>query len=80
VDTLLIGAFVPDPACKCILYPSVEYIEAGRFKPSRSILNEINNDPKSNYKHFYDQKVKDPLYLNFGSIAMVCNIKSEKAK
>ena len=34
------------------------------------------------YKNFYEAKLKElePTPINFGSIAMVCNIKSEKAK
>ena len=42
-------------------------------------MSNLNND-LSNYGHLYSQVVRDPLPINFGSVAVVCNIKAEKAK
>ena len=77
---MLIGAFLPDANQKCNFFPSPEYIEAGRFKLPKSIVSQLNSNPESTYQTYYDSMVKDPLALNFGSIAIVCNIKADKAK
>ena len=79
VETHLIGAFVQDQATTCKFYPSPEYLEAGNFKMHRDLYQEFNG---STYPLFYNHllKDKDIIPVNFSSIAMVCNIKTDKAK
>ena len=61
--------------------PSPEYLEAGQFKLSKKLISDLGNDV-SNYTAYYQNKLKElePLNLNLSSIALVCNIKTEKAK
>jgi hypothetical protein len=42
-------------------------------------MAEINQDT-SKYQSFYEERTTDATQLNFGSVAIVCNIKADKAK
>ena len=71
---------MPDPASKCVLFPSPEYLEAGNFRLPPQTAKLIGGAFSIQaYREFYDAKMKelDVSPLNFASIAMVCNIKSE---
>lgn len=72
VDTKLIGLFSPSNDRKCVIYPSPEYLEAGRFKLQKQFLVETNGDPDY-YKEQFDEKNTNSVSLNFGAISLVSN-------
>lgn len=59
-----------------LYYPSKDYLEAGKFKLSRSILKEKGDQE---YEALYANVLASEqlISVNFGSIAIVCGVKSE---
>lgn len=80
MDTTFIGLFVPTED-SIIFYPSVEYLDAGKYKLPKSILKEKGERDYASFYPSIEQKFSDNMVkLNFGSIGIVCGIKAEQAR
>jgi hypothetical protein len=83
VDTNLVGLFVPYNEDNGVtFYPSIEYLEAGKYKLPKSILRQKgeSKDYATFYSGVVQQNSDNTVKLNFGSIGIVCGVKAEQAK
>ena len=60
-----------------VFYPSVEYLEAGKYKLSKSVLKEKGDRDYATFYTSLQEKYDDSVKLNFGSIGIVCGIKPD---
>ena len=76
VDTQILGLFMMKEGTQTIsLYPSPEFLEAGKFKLPK-FMNQQMMDQNVSYEELYvNLKAKTELQImNFGSIGSVCNL------
>lgn len=80
VDTTFIGLFVPVDE-GVTFYPSVEYLDAGKFKLPKAILKEKGErEYAAMYSAILEKHKDNMVKLNFGSIGIVCGAKAEQAR
>ena len=75
VDTQIMGVFIKEDD-QTRFYPTVQFLEAGKFKLPRDILKQKGND---DYAKLYQDKTaeQDLMLLNFGALAIVSGIKQD---
>ena len=76
VDTQILGLFIMKEGTQTIcLYPSPEFLEAGKFKLPK-FMNQQMMDQNVSYEELYvNLKAKTELQImNFGSLGSVCNL------